>query len=390
MFNKPNKIKYTLRGLLLGLPVLFELMAILFHIKIFYRIVLLLVIAMYVAISFIMFCRSFSGKIKIKTPDGSDEPYHPSVIYFKNGWNGFKYWMAFTPFPIKAMPYHARWECPCVIASNDGKKWSYPKDMAFIDDLKANQISHEDYFSDTHLLYDDNSLYCYYRLSTGEGDYKNITLFRKKTVDGINWGDREKLSFDFDITNEFRLASPSILKIDGRYLMWFVAANKKPRKLCLASSNNGIEWNYERECILHDEFGQLWHVDCQYIDNKYYLVEYDLNEVLTIWESLDGISFSYTEKKIIPNYKVGSFYSKTLYRSCLVKDDHFSLYFSSGNGRKHSVGLMQGDTIQDMKVVSCSKIDYRIFILDMIDALLFPFHSIYIKFSGLFKEKKRN
>ena len=29
--------------------------------------------------------------LKIRTFDKSDSPYHPSVLYIENGWNGYKY-----------------------------------------------------------------------------------------------------------------------------------------------------------------------------------------------------------------------------------------------------------------------------------------------------------
>lgn len=48
------------------------------------------------------------------------QPYHPSVCFFKEGWNGYKYWMAFTPMPKEALPYPDRWENPCLVASMDG------------------------------------------------------------------------------------------------------------------------------------------------------------------------------------------------------------------------------------------------------------------------------
>lgn len=30
---------------------------------------------------------------------GKNQPTHPSVVTFKNAWNGYKYWMAYSPFP---------------------------------------------------------------------------------------------------------------------------------------------------------------------------------------------------------------------------------------------------------------------------------------------------
>ena len=67
---------------------------------------------------------SFQRKrpLLIKTPDGFNEPYHPSVVFFDKPWNGFSYWMAFSPMPKKGVgkPYIDRWECPCVYQSQGG------------------------------------------------------------------------------------------------------------------------------------------------------------------------------------------------------------------------------------------------------------------------------
>lgn len=33
----------------------------------------------------------------IPTYDGSNQSTHPSVLYFADGWHGFRYWMGMTP-----------------------------------------------------------------------------------------------------------------------------------------------------------------------------------------------------------------------------------------------------------------------------------------------------
>ena len=91
----------------------------------------------------------------IKTPEGSNQPYHPSVIYIPEGWNGYKYWMAETPYPLgedgdwKGLPpYRERWENPCVHVSKDGIHWNDFEDSQNpIDDLDENNIINKDYFS---------------------------------------------------------------------------------------------------------------------------------------------------------------------------------------------------------------------------------------------------
>lgn len=80
-----------------------------------------------ISVDFICFLKS-KAPLSIETPDGYNEPYHPSVVFFENGWHGYHYWMAFTPMPKKAAnnPYIDRWECPCVYASNDGIHFEMP------------------------------------------------------------------------------------------------------------------------------------------------------------------------------------------------------------------------------------------------------------------------
>ena len=62
----------------------------------------------------------------INTFDGSNQPYHPSVLFFPTGWCGHRYWMVETPYPIGGKPYRDRWEIPLIHTSEDGLNWDYP------------------------------------------------------------------------------------------------------------------------------------------------------------------------------------------------------------------------------------------------------------------------
>src|SRR5699024_10013244 len=50
------------------------------------------------------------------------EAVHPSVLYFPDGWNGHRYWMAYTPY---AGGTDGR-EDPCIAYSDDGTNWTVP------------------------------------------------------------------------------------------------------------------------------------------------------------------------------------------------------------------------------------------------------------------------
>ena len=53
---------------------------------------------------------------------GKDQPTHPSVISFEKKWNGYKYWMVYTPYPEA----NGEEENPCIAVSNDLYKWETP------------------------------------------------------------------------------------------------------------------------------------------------------------------------------------------------------------------------------------------------------------------------
>lgn len=53
---------------------------------------------------------------------------HPDVQYFPNGFNGYQYWMVFTPY-FGSLGNEERYENPTVVASNDGLNWAAPKDI---------------------------------------------------------------------------------------------------------------------------------------------------------------------------------------------------------------------------------------------------------------------
>ena len=60
-----------------------------------------------------------SAPLDIVSSYGNTYNYHPSLVYFENGWNGYKYWCAYTPYP----KCDDKYENPHITVSNDLKKW---------------------------------------------------------------------------------------------------------------------------------------------------------------------------------------------------------------------------------------------------------------------------
>ncbi len=333
-----------------------------------------------VVYEFIKYIRNYKGPLNISTPDGSKQPYHPSVLYFEGGWCGYKYWMAYTPFPIGALPYRDRWEYPCICASNDGVNWNDINDEQPLDDLTMNQIQNRDYFSDTHLVYNlkENRIECYYRLSEEKyscNGEKGVWLFRRYSYDGKNWSEREvsvQAGEKGPHGNAYPCISPAIIRQEN-YQMWYVVNANQHYLVYYATSKNGIQWENSVQCQLKGYEVNPWHIDCQYYDDKYYILAYDFSQKLTLWSSEDGIIFNFEKIILKASHRIGDFYRTSLYRSCMLRDgENYKVYFSAGNERKVKIGLMRGKELHDLSVCNASKnLSMKDFIFDYFEKYFF-------------------
>lgn len=114
----------------------------------------------------------------VPTPYAPAHVLHPSVWLFDNGWRGYRYWMAYTPYPNS----DSEFENPCVAASNDGEAWV----AIGAQPLVPSPAGAGTYNSDPDLYYDDlnDRLVMVFResLAAGVMNLKVMTC-----TDGINW-----------------------------------------------------------------------------------------------------------------------------------------------------------------------------------------------------------
>ncbi len=106
--------------------------------------------------------------ITTPTYDGSSQAIHPSIIDFRtewqlDKWNGYRYWMAMTPFPNG----NDSFENPSILVSNNGIDWLVLPSFKYPLDRKPGSYYSKpsNYNSDTELIYDpdNNSLILYWR-----------------------------------------------------------------------------------------------------------------------------------------------------------------------------------------------------------------------------------
>ena len=259
--------------------------------------------------------------------NGANEPYHPSIVKFDTAWNGYKYWMAYTPFPSEAE------ENPCICASNDLIKWETPAGLINpLDKPHDYDTGATGYWSDTNLLYnpDTDRLECFYRgigaSATGENN-----ICRKTSSDGITWSDRETI---FTFTGG-SYVSQSVIYENGKYTMYFCRPSE------IYESTNGINWSKTGSYSFFPTNYNFWHQDIIKTDIGYELVGMESvgsNTRIIHFTSTDGIIFKNGKEivKVLDNNKYGI---KGFYKPALVKENGIYYLFLSINWTNGTNGM---------------------------------------------------
>lgn len=184
--------------------------------------------------------------VDVPTPYGTVTGTHPSVLYFPDSFSGYKYWMAFTPYPQTAR------ENPCILGSNDLVNWSEP-------DIGVNPIDPTPptgYNSDTELVFgSNNKLYCYWRWYTD--GVNNSILYRMESTNGKDWTNKTECLFTEGYIDPL---SPSVLYGGGKWELW-VGAGTSQREMIKFESDDGITWTNQQECTSNGvaDWGFHWH-----------------------------------------------------------------------------------------------------------------------------------
>lgn len=301
----------------------------------------------------------------IPTFDGSNSPYHPSVLYFPTPWNGYSYWMANTPYPHKTNPYRDRYECPSVFASNDGFHWVTTGNNPIVN-LTAKEIEDYDYYSDPHLTIREGALECWYRLTKRNGKHNYSTdskhyLLRKRSNDGVNW-DKGEIVMDLSKMYGREMVSPALL-YQNCYKMWMVDLKVANGSYTInyQTSTDGKDWSEIEVCNFKGKEIHPWHIDVQFFDNHYWLTCYEKFKGLTLWKSSDGKNFEFACELLNPSHSTASFYGRMLYRASIIKisDNDYRLYFSAEDDFSAHIGVMRGTSPTTMQVVSVDGKTYR-------------------------------
>ena len=308
-------------------------------------------------------------EIETPTPNASNQPYHPSVVFFEKPWNGWRYWMAFTPMPLGAKPYPDRWENPCVISSNDGINWTYPDGLVRpIADLTEDEIAMNAYYSDPDMIYCDDAskLRIYYRKNSRVGA-KDISLYFQESFDGKKWGGQRPVTLGPDIVKQ-RPVSPSFVYKKDEVKMWFVTEGGDTHNIYYSSSPDGFSFYTSSLCRLCGKNCNPWHIDVQCDSNKFIMTIYELSNRISVWQSFNGMEFTFIKDVIFPSKILGTFNNAGLYRACMIKTEEcYRVFFSARNRRKTNIGIAEGNSIAEIQTINGTKqVKFGDFILDFL------------------------
>ncbi|MFD3271632.1 hypothetical protein ACE3MS_16045 [Paenibacillus dendritiformis] len=290
------------------------------------------------------------SKLNILSAYNDTEAYHPKVISFDKPWNGYYYWMAFTPYPGGDQAK----ENPHVLASNDMVTWVEPKGYKNPLEPQPTGTPEKQYNSDTHIVFNPtlDRIEVFWRYI--DDDLKISTIYRKTSNDGVNWNAKEVVLSGDRKTSDH--VSPAVIYEDGKYKMWYVANGYK---VWYIESSNGTTWSSPREIVIPYETPMKnWHLDVIHTDVGYEMVivsftdGQDRNSMsLFHTTSVDNLNFSTAKVILKPSKQDFAWDNKGIYRSTILKQDGNYYIFYSGISKedKRGVGLSVGMDLQQLK-----------------------------------------
>ncbi|OPC32257.1 hypothetical protein BAX97_13370 [Elizabethkingia meningoseptica] len=335
----------------------------------------------------------------LKDITGGNSSYcHPDVLYFPQGFNGYKYWMVFTPyFGAVGMTHESiRFENPTVVVSNDGINWTAP--MGIKNPLQCTPSPQESiiekkgqtkqgYWSDVDWVYVNNKFYLYYRGSAitakalkdrGAKSQNNRVKLQKNasrnimqqtSTDGIHWTPMEAVinSNKPYTPDDNILVSPSMIHNGSQFISYEVDNNtgKKnfkgndPSYIIKRTSVDGLNFStFTRSKIVNfatkpwldvDPGYAPWHIQAAYVDGYYFLciaigyVKSSTAEALYMAYSKDGTNFVVFPKPMV---------EKNAYRSAVfpMNSDNETIRMGAVIGLKSGVFKYREFTLNKEKL----------------------------------------
>ena len=306
-----------------------------------------------------------------KNDDGSlkhigGQVTHPDIQVFDQPWNGYKYWMIYTPNTMITSQY----ENPYIVASEDGQTWVEPEGIS--NPIEPEPPSTRFHNCDADLLYDsvNDRLLAYWNWADDGGGIddelkdQNCQIRLRISYDGINWGvpyDKDgNIATTADTVvrmetgdkdfipaisekDRYGMLSPTFTYDDfrGIYTMWAqnsgdAGYNQSGKFIEMRWSEDGINWSEPQKVnnfLGKDENGRQlwpWHQDIQYIPelqeywglSQCFSTSNPDGSVLYLTKSRDGVNWEQAgTQPVLRAGKSGTWDDFQIYRSTFYYDN---------------------------------------------------------------------
>ena len=291
---------------------------------------------------------------------------HPDIQVFDEPWNGYKYWMIYTPNTMITSQY----ENPYIVASQDGQTWVEPEGIK--NPIEPEPPSTRYHNCDGDLLYDsvNDRLLAYWNWADDGGGNddelkdQNCQIRLRISYDGVNWGvpyDKDgNIATTIDTvarmetgdtdfipaiseTDRYGMLSPTFTYDDfrGIYVMWAQNSgdggyNQSGKYIDMRWSEDGINWTEPQKVnnfLGKDENGRQlwpWHQDIQYIPelqeywglSQCFSTSNPDGSVLYLTKSRDGVNWEQAgTQPVLRAGKSGTWDDFQIYRSTFYYDN---------------------------------------------------------------------
>jgi len=234
-----------------------------------------------------------SDKISLHTynDDPNNEVVHPSVLRFDSPWNGWIYWMAYTPYSNEV----AAVENVSIEVSNDGITWQVPDGLT-----NPIYIPPSGNTADPDLVFHNDILWVVFHDNSFAG---LSSIDAAYTTTGTNWTlhtTTNILSVASGSTNQV-LSPAVIVDKDNTLKMWTMnSLHDSGTNTLQMWTSIGVtnEWTFAGDCDLNESYtdtptGELWHHEVCELGGQYiYMGCNNGYKAIYFGTSFDGLTWN--------------------------------------------------------------------------------------------------
>jgi hypothetical protein len=198
--------------------------------------------------------------LHVPTYDGLPGLLHTDLIHVPEGWNGWRYWLAYTPYPDAAR------ENISIAVSNNLNDWRDPGTNPLLTRSQVQALGNYGHNSDPDIvLLPTGGMRIYFRPAGTSSQDESVWCM--DTSDGVTWGTPAKLLEEQAANN--KLLSPAVVvEADGTFSMWTV--NLSVGELQRRTSPDGLDWSAPPVgCTIPNP---LWHPDVVLFAGRYHML----------------------------------------------------------------------------------------------------------------------